>query len=226
MDYTFNGQFGFPWNPTNPYNIQNQFNTQAAPNNFNTNGPPNNFSTNGQAAGNIQPFGNPALFGGPRFTPGLMPFGQNPQFGPNNWNYGFQTQNPVMGNFNGLQQQQQQQQQNALQSLVPGNPSNGQQIPCEISQIVKKENVNKDSDDSANIDKIALKVSSMLAKSLQSNANSSVCIPTENEDSDAGSTDTENELNSNRRAQSSFPSDIGLTDSSIDVSYRKQGNVP
>ena len=120
MDYSFNGQYGFPWTP-NAYNLQNQFNT-----------PPNAFTSNGTAAGpgpgpgpgTIQPFSTSnagvfntqGIYGAPRYPPGLMPFGnfvgqsgnqnsQNSQFGPN-WNFGFPNQNPnpVMNTFNNVQQ--------------------------------------------------------------------------------------------------------------------------
>ena len=180
--------------------------------------------------GNIQSYPNQGVFGGPRFTPGLMPFpnfgpqngSQNTaaqQFGPN-WNYPFQPQNP----FNGIQQQQQQQQQNTLQNF-PGTTSTGQQSE---SQVVKKETLDTDNGQTSEsiTDKIALKVSTILAKSLQSNQNMSG-VTTDHENDSESSTDTDTDFNSNAIIT---PSDMGLTNSSLDYHTKnrskKQGSVP
>ena len=219
MDYSFNGQFGFPWNPSNPF-MSNQFNN---PN------PAQNGFTNGQSAGNMQSFNgssggfnNQGVYGGPRFPPGIMPFGpygpqsgnqnsQNTQFGTN-WNFGYPGQTPVINTFNQMPQQLQQQN-------VPANSLNT--APSSECPTVKKESVDTNTQSSSDIsDKIALKVSSMLAKSLQNNNNP---VDEGNDDTDSAS-DNEMEF----RQVNNITADLGLTNTTLDLSYtqKKTGNVP
>ena len=223
MDYSFNGQYGFPWNPSTPF-MPNQYN----PTNATTNG----FS-NGQSTGNIQPFSasntggfnSQGVYGGPRFPPGMMPFGpfgpqngtqnsQNNQF-RSNWNFPY----PNMNTFNQIHQQQPQ------QNVVPGNLNT---VPSTSESAGVKKEVDTKPEPSDITDKIALKVTSMLAKSLQNNSKS---LDEVQDDSDSA-TDIENDFIPNDIVnQSSYSTDLGITNSTLDLSYvqnnlKKKGTVP
>ena len=140
MEYNFNNPFGYPWNTSNPYLLQqNPGNIQQ----FNGNLP------------NPTSFNNPLLFNGPRYPGNGMPFGvngpfgnqngnpsvPNPQFG-NNWNFNYQ---PGMNSYN----------------PVPPNQGNTNNTNCGVQgSSIKAEEKDKQTDEFT--DKIVEKVSSML----------------------------------------------------------------
>ena len=229
MDFNFNNQFGFPWPAANPYNIPTQFNGQQQTSNA--------FNGNPQSTGNITPFNNPALYGGPRFPPGWS----GSQFGPN-WNYGY-TNAP---NFNQMQPPQVSQNNPATSTQnisIGSDTSNVKTISGEADsvQIDGKATVKNETDPDLT-DKIALKVSSMLAdsqilqsaisKSLKSNGQSkSMSAGSHAQENSEYTSESETDTDVAIPAFQNLDTDIGITNSSIEMDQsflypNKQANIP